>query len=359
MPRKIIYSLFSLLLMFSSAFAENTQTVGRHILSGALDGFIRPHYSTLAKSVSELAQATKDMCAAPTAQNILVTQGAFKNASTAWAGIEFFKVGPIYVDNRLERMLFYPDRKGTGQKQVRRALIDQDASVTLEQSLAQKSVAIQGFAALELILFGKGAALLEQGDAFRCEYAMAISQNMLTISNSISQPWISGGKITQQWLAPSDTNPWFTTEPDIVALVVGEIIRGLDTIKDVRIGAFLRKPPKKDRPKSAVLWRSDSTMPMVAANLAGLQSFYLASDISSVLTEKHAVLKSEVDQSFEQVVHEAMQLNHSTADLTGNPDLRQQTLALQQSIRRLIRKLDGEFLMATGLTIGFSFSDGD
>ena len=55
-------------------------------------------------------------------------------------------------DNRFERILYYPDRKGLGLRQVQALLAEQDASVLAVGALEGKSVAVQGLGALEFVL---------------------------------------------------------------------------------------------------------------------------------------------------------------------------------------------------------------
>ena len=57
---------------------------------------------------------------------------------------------------RLERILFWPDRKSIGLKQVQAALAAKDTSITDAGKLKGKSVAVQGLGALEFLLVRDG-----------------------------------------------------------------------------------------------------------------------------------------------------------------------------------------------------------
>ena len=59
--------------------------------------------------------------------------------------------GHLIEDNRFERVLFFPDRKSTGLKQVQAALAKPEDSVTTMETLKDKSVAMQGLGALEFV----------------------------------------------------------------------------------------------------------------------------------------------------------------------------------------------------------------
>ena len=101
--------------------------------------------------------AEQALCAAPSQQALDAARQSFGETVDAWSAIEIIRFGPVTEENRLERMLFWPDRKGTGLKQVQAALAAKDATATDAGSLASKSVAMQGLGALEFVLFGTGA----------------------------------------------------------------------------------------------------------------------------------------------------------------------------------------------------------
>ncbi len=72
-------------------------------------------------------------------------------------------------------MLFWPDRKGTGLKQVQAALASKDPTAADAAQLAGKSVAMQGLGALEFVLYGTGSEeLATAGESYRCAYGAAI-----------------------------------------------------------------------------------------------------------------------------------------------------------------------------------------
>ena len=101
---------------------------------------------------------------------------AFRPTTDAWSYAEIIRFGPITEQNRLERMLFWPDRKGIGLKQVQATLAAKDATAADPAQLPAKSVAMQGLGALEFVLFGTGAeALATAGDPYRCRYGAAIA----------------------------------------------------------------------------------------------------------------------------------------------------------------------------------------
>ena len=166
---------FSVLLAVPAA-AEKKPSA---IIGQAIDGFIRPGYRDFHRATTDLTTTTQALCTAPSQEALDSARKAFGDAVDAWSTIEIIRFGPVTEQNRLERVLFWPDRKGTGLKQVQAALAAKDPSATDAAQLAGKSVAMQGLGALEFVLFGAGAdALSGEGDAYRCAYGSAIAANL-------------------------------------------------------------------------------------------------------------------------------------------------------------------------------------
>jgi len=103
------------------------------------------------------------LCAKPSPVALKDTQRAFATTVEAWSLVEAIRFGPVAQQQRYDRIFYWPDPKGLGTRQVRKALEKQDQSVTDVNSLASKSVALQGLSALEYLLYGDGAATLAKG----------------------------------------------------------------------------------------------------------------------------------------------------------------------------------------------------
>ncbi|MGO7624391.1 imelysin family protein, partial [Rhizobium ruizarguesonis] len=66
-------------------------------------------------------------------------------------------VGAIAVKHVFEHILFYPDRKGVGLKQVQALITKADPNDSTVDAIAGKSVALQGLTALEYVLYVNGS----------------------------------------------------------------------------------------------------------------------------------------------------------------------------------------------------------
>jgi hypothetical protein len=331
------------------------------VLEQMLVHYIRPGYTALKVAASGLETSVTKLCDGPSEENLDAVRAGFRSTVESWSRVEWLRLGPVMSENRLERILFFPDRKGTGRRQVEAAIAARQEAVTEVATLAGQSVAMQGLGALEFILFGSGSDALAAPDAsHRCAYARAASANLVNISDEIIAGWQNGTALVQAFLEPAAGNPLFRTDKEALNLLLGQMIHGLEAIRDTRVSAFLdRQDPGGDRPKSALFWRSGMTIPSIRADLEGLEALFNESGIEVVSKDMAPRLGDTVRFEFGQAISTARSLEAPVSDLLADPQTREKLLYLDYAIKIVIGRLDGEFAQAGGLAVGFSFGDGD
>lgn len=356
--RILVAIIFCILSVIPSAGREAGATA--RVLSNVLIHYIQPRYADLHAKSQALQGATEKLCEMPSDMNLKSVQQSYLDFANSWAHIEWFRVGPIMSKNRVERILFYPDRKSTGLKQVQRALANKDVSVTSFDSIIKKSVAVQGLSALEFILFETGAKALDTNDGvFRCQFAHAVTQNLSDISKTLSAGWINGGIAANFWLNPGDENPLFRNDNEALSVLIGTMVHGLEALRDVRIGAFLKDEAKLDRPKSALMWRSENTLAMITSGLSGLSEFFTKSGIEQLLPQQNSALGDTVRFELNQAINTAYSVKKPVFKLIQSRDDRQKLAYLKLAIGFAISRIDNDFSQQLGLSAGFSFGDGD
>ena len=331
------------------------------VLEQMLVHYIRPGYAEVNAAATNLETSVAALCESPSGENLNATRSAFRGAVESWSRIEWLRLGPVMSENRLERILFFPDRKGTGRKQVEAAIASRQDGVTHVATLAGQSVAMQGLGALEFILFGSGSdALAAPAASHRCSFALAAASNLVDLSSEIIAGWRDGAGLVEVFLKPAPGNPLFRTDQEALNLLLGQMIHGLEAIRDTRVNAFLdREYPGRDRPKSALFWRSGMTVPSIRADLEGLEALFNQSGIEIVSKDSAPRLADTIRFEFRQAVRTARDLEKPVGDLLGDPETREKLLYLDYAIRIIIGRLDEEFAQAGGLAVGFSFGDGD
>ncbi len=289
-----------------------------------------------------------------------------------WSRVEILRVGPALEDNRFERFLFFPDRKGLALKQLQAILSTKDQSVLTVAGLKGKSVAVQGLGPLEYLLYGTGHETLTSGDDFRCHYAMAIAGNLNGIASEFDAAWKKPGGIGDAWMKPGADNPVFRTPQEAATGLLGILVHGVETVKDQRIRPFFAggatvpaatadagAEPARDKPKSALFWRSGKTFPSIAANLGGLSDLFSTSGMETLLPAGDESVAGSVAFVFKSSLTAARSLDHPVEEALADPTLRSKIAFLSLNVDDLQERLSGDFGGAIGLGAGFSFADGD
>lgn len=351
-----LFLLSGLLLLALSSYA---QTGENRVLVNARDGYILPAYQQLASATQALSSHLALLCDKPDAAHLGSARSAYQQTLQAWSFIEWLRLGPVLQNNRVERFLFFPDRKSRGLRQVKAALREQPDELLEPETLQTKSVALQGLGALDVILFGKGAETLALESRYRCQFARSISHNLQHIAADVALQWQQNQRLRMDWSRPDSDNRFYRTEREAMNLLLSTIIHGLEAIRDSRIAVFLRENRHRDRPKSAAYWRSAATMQSVLANLQGLEALFIHSQIETILPVEAAYLSESIRFEFRQSMQTAKALDAPIATLLADPEQREALQYFNLTLEILLERFNHEFAPAAGLAAGFSFGDGD
>lgn len=333
----------------------------REIMASAVDGFVRPGYAAFHAAGDKLVAAAHRLCAAPGSASLDAARDAFTDTVLSWSAIEIVRFGPVSAENRFERVLFYPDRKGTGLRQVQAVLASGEALGWTLADLQGKSVAIQGLGGLEFALFGQGAQALAdtaKGQS-RCRYIDLAAQNISSIGAELDAAWADEKGVAAVWMNPGPDNPVLRGPTEALSQLVGTMIHGYEHIRDVRIGNFLGTAKKPGLPGTAIYRRSGLTMLSIAADLSAIKLLFNQSGIERSLAQDAQKLGDMVRFEMDQTINTANSLDADIEALLTNAETRTRLDYLQIAIRSVIQRLDGEFSAAAGLNAGFSFGDGD
>ncbi|WP_313195538.1 imelysin family protein [Shinella zoogloeoides] len=329
------------------------------VMTHAVDDVIRPGYQAFEASAGKLAEATTAFCKAPSDDSRKAVDDAFRQAVADWGRIEMVRIGPVLDDNRFERILFYPDRKSTGLKQVQALLQKADEADTKAAAMGSKSVAIQGFGALEFALYGTGSEdLAKTPESFRCRYAAAVASHIETTAGQLTSAWDAPDGVQQHWKHPGPQNPVFRTGREAMTALLGILVHGTEAVRDQRIETFYRKGGTP-RPKSAVFWRSGNTWVSIDANLEGLQTLFDRSGIAEFVDPGRTSLSGNVDFALKALRGVAQTVDPDIEKAVSTPAEEKKIAFLLTNTRDLILALNGDFGGAIGLGAGFSFADGD
>lgn len=330
------------------------------VMTAAVDGFIRPGYDSFHESAGKMTTAIKALCEAPSKTNYDAAKSAFRDAAVSWAHIEVVRVGPVIEQNRFERILFYPDRKSTGLKQVQSVLSKVDETATDPATLCTKSVAMQGFGALEYVLAGTGSdELLNAKDSYRCRYGAAIAGNITNVAKELSDIWDAPDGIQKTWEQPGPDNLNFRTGGEAITALLGILVHGAEAVRDQRIETFYKGADKAKFPKQALFWRSENTWPAVKGNLEGLSTLFEKSGMVELLKEKDRPIVAATQAKLTSMIELSAKITPDLEKAVENAAERKKIDTLLADGKDVISKLNDGYGGAIGLSSGFSFADGD
>lgn len=361
--RKLAAAIAGLAMLVASPVAAQTLTIDEAQAAASVenlvDGFIRPGFANFAATAGETAGAVGALCETPGAGSLQAARDAFRDSALAFAGVEFLRIGPLIQDNRLERLLFWPDRRGIALRQVQGAIAQEDETVLDAANLPAKSVALQGFTALEYLLFGTGSdALAGTGAAHRCGFAAAVSENIHAIAQELDAAWADPQGFAAAWSHPGPDNAMFRNGEEVVSELLSIPSEAFEIIRDQRLKPVA--PGDGDaNPKRALFWRSDLSVQFVGAGLEALRAYFNAAGIADLLPEDARWQANSIAFEFNNAEATLSRLQMPVADILADEE-RAGDLNYVIILTQSLQSLFGQQLTATlGLSVGFSSLDGD
>ncbi len=330
----------------------------------ALERHIIPGYQHLAAAAAVQTAALTAACNAPDLERLDAARTSFKDALIAWGRIEHVRFGPIAEQNRYDAMIFWPDPRGIARRQIARVLAQQDADALLPQVLAGKSVAIQGFSALDVVLFGSGSEIIarpETAGRFRCGYARALAANIETVARETLAGWSDPAGFARLWLNPVAGNPAFLNAKETTHVLVQAYLTGLKQVRNVRIGGPLGLKGRGARSLEPVVPNSNLALDLVIANVEGLRALLIESGISEAAPQgapARSVMQS-VATDLELAIPRLRQIVGLGANPFQDGAARGQFIALGFPLKNAHDATVSAMSEAAGLSIGFNSLDGD
>jgi predicted lipoprotein len=329
------------------------------VVVDAIDRMIRPGFAALHSEADALAADTAALCDVPSADALTKAQDAFRAVVLARAGVAFLRFGPLTEENRAERLLFWPDRKGIALRQVQQILAEADESATSLDTLRGKSVAVQGLGALEYALFGTSYGALAYGDDFRCRYGRTVAEAIAVLSAELDAAWAAPDGIARRLTEPSEADPDYRTMTESLEELIGSMAHGLEAVRDQELLPFLGRDGEAPRARLAPFWRSGMTMRSVAAAFAGIEEMFLKAHVTSCLAPECAEIDAAAKALFGQIAGSAVTTYPAIEELLADPADKAAVDAIVAQSSELQAIIGERLPAALSLSTGFSSLDGD
>lgn len=332
-------------------------------VKAAVEGYIRPETRAFATAANRLPSAVEDACKSPgtdTADEFRVAYGA---AVSAFGRISFLRYGPLAEESRLERLAFLPDARGAAQRQIRKLVADRDESATTPESLAAKSVAVQGLTALQLAAFDEdGLVTLGGSDetgAYTCAYAQALAVNLAQLSGEVAALWEAPDGFSGQLEAAGPDHPRFRSSKEAAETLFNALVTGLVVVRDQNIIPALANDLASAKPNRIPFSRANFGQAYIASELTGIRDFIRASSYAKGVDSEGewipASLEFEVATSLKALARAGEPMRETVKTPEGYKALSDMLISLK-GLRDLVALNLAGSLNMTG---GFNALDGD
>ena len=332
-----------LLVLASSAQAYDFEAIAtQHIL---------PVYQQLVEQTTQLNHAAQSYCAQPGGASMETLRSEYSDAFLAWQGAQHLRLGPVQYLSREHRFAMWPDKRGKVRKHLAR--LKQDPDLQSEAfDISSKSVAVQGFSALERLLFGNSPP--DQQD---CRIATAITGNLQDMGTNLLNDW-SGGEepFVDFFKQPSDLNPIFESDEELASRLLNSLYTELEVIVTQKLARPLGDSRAKARGKRAESWRSGNALAAISANLNASEALYQQAFAAKLAG---TALGVTIDQHFRQARQTLDSIQKPLAQAVSDATERSKVEQLQREVSMLKGLVGRDMAAKLGLSLGFNALDGD
>jgi len=359
--QKLAWLISPFLLMATAApVLALDEAAAKAVMAKAVDLYIRPAYADFHDKATALSQETAKLCASPSQDQLRTVNARFGDVIEAWGKVEIIREGPVLDQNRFERVLFYPDRKSTGLKQVQALIAKPDESATDPKALKTRSVAMQGLGAFEYVFFGSyPESVVAEKNSFRCRYGQAIARNVESIGGELEDAWNAKNGIADAWKNPSADSAVYRTGEEAMQALIGLHVHGIEMVRDQRFKPFYKGRDQRVTPNAAIFRRSGNTIRMITADVDGLAKLWQISDMGSLLSEDQRAAASSVLFDYKAAAAAISRLPAPSATTLVDAKYLAKLDFIEFTLKDAMARVNNDVGAAVGLAAGFSFADGD
>lgn len=355
--------LVLVLSLVASALPANAQDFDHIALATrALEGHIQPGYAALHDAAQKLEQAASTFCGETAPADVKLVDDAFRDVVFAWSRVSHLRFGPITQEHRLTRMLYWPDRKNLGRKQIRKAIRSRNKSVLGVESLTEKSVAMQGLGAIEQLLYWKaGDAFAKGGEnrTYRCAYLEAATRNVANITSELVTGWSSDGEFPKTLLSPGKDNPRYLKPSEVTLEITKAFLVGLERLRDIKVAGSLGMRPNNPARVHVPFATSELSTRAMQAELEGLIDMFENGGLMEIIEDQEPGMGKSIRFEFKQAMASfkriTLPIEKAVEDKASEDNLIDTGFPLKNA-----RIQTGRILAeAAGLSLGFNALDGD
>lgn len=331
-----------------------------------VDDHILPRYRHLDEAAMDLDRHSRKFCAAPDESGLADIRAAFQRMMDAWMEIQHVRFGPVELYLRYNRFQLWPDKHNTAERQLGKALAEQDAAQLADDKFPYASVALQGLGAYERLLYDSdtdvaGFRAGEEGGGYPCLLLEAIAHNLARMSGDIYREWTTGAPSYRDIVLEAEHgNSYFESSDEFSARMLNNLYTSLQFIVDQKLMLPLGATPAEANPRRAESWRSRRSLRNILLNLESAEALYLTAYSSPLKADqRNAALDRDIRKAFTRALEAARAVEPPLYDALQSEARRRPVEGLLTAASELKRLLGGPLPTALGLPLGFNSLDGD
>lgn len=312
----------------------------RALRDAVRDDHIDPGYAHFDEKAKGLEYKMKRHCKnIGDAPDKLAAQDAFHEALDAWQAVQHIRHGAVAENDRHARLQFWPDQRGITERHMRK-LLAEPVDATIAENFADASVALQGFPALERLLFDDQPLSqhpLDGEQTSRCVLAEAITHNIARIATELrnAPP------------RPGDAKAFVTD-------TVNDLVVGVEFIQSLKLK--LPAGARKPRPFLLEDWRAKRSLRNIEINIRALRELYKL--VAADLVDGDDKVAQILD-TFEKVEDDIRALGENGKIVLEEKDGPKRFRALAARIEHLRDGIVATLPKSLGVRLGFNSLDGD
>jgi predicted lipoprotein len=295
------------------------------------------------------------------------------NAWAAWQLVQWVQFGPIKQGGREWALQFWPDKRNLVGNKIKRLLINKD--FINDKAIEKDGVVVQGFSALEYLLFDKSAQALFSTKQ-RCLSINSIAKKIQITSESLNRDWHQYHQDNFLNVDKPLPQAEILATQQAVSIIINSMVAAMDTI----IGRKISTPfaiitnsdgsnkinynDKKSHAYFLESWRSQTSIANIKQNISALQNIISVGGLSELLIANDSQQLSQ-DLS-DQITALLLLLESEAFDQSFFMQLSQDKLPTSKHIKnlysgliRLRKLLSTDVSQLLGVKLGFNASDGD
>lgn len=348
------------------AQAASPDEVAFQQVNGVLiNGHVIGAYEELARATGALSRETSAYCETGDVADLPDLKSTYEAAATAWMGAEHLRFGPSELFLRNLRMNFWPQARGKVATALGK-LMDK-ASAGEDMDVSNGSFAIQGFPALEHLVYRDGGLLPNSPE---CKIAQAVAANMSAIAGDVLSGWADGtgdantDAYVEVTCTPGSLNSRFATHGEVTLELFKSLHDGLQRISTLKLDPVLGSDLAHARPAFVEMPLSGLALSNVQRNIAALEDLYLGTEgqgLSALVVANtdDAKLDALMRKAFAKTRATAAEISRPLGESVENPEQRKHVEKLAKQLRALRQIIATRLSAALGLSTGFNSLDGD